>query len=82
MADVPSASSFRGLDSSLIVALLAERGQSGLTTFSIGFEEPAAARETSSPGRTWSRSAMDRPPAHPDRDERLLPALTGDPLHE
>ncbi|MEU1725222.1 N-acetylglutaminylglutamine amidotransferase [Nonomuraea sp. NPDC005692] len=27
-----------GLDSSLIVALLAEEGQSGLTTFSIGFE--------------------------------------------
>ncbi len=27
-----------GLDSSLIVALLAEAGQSGLQTFSIGFE--------------------------------------------
>jgi asparagine synthase (glutamine-hydrolysing) len=33
-----------GLDSSLIVALLAEQGQTGLTTFSIGFE--AAAGET------------------------------------
>ncbi|GAA1029375.1 N-acetylglutaminylglutamine amidotransferase [Virgisporangium ochraceum] len=30
-----------GLDSSLIVALLAEAGQSGLTTFSIGFEAKA-----------------------------------------
>jgi asparagine synthase (glutamine-hydrolysing) len=30
-----------GLDSSLIVALLAESGQSGLTTFSIGFEDSA-----------------------------------------
>ncbi|MFF4196780.1 N-acetylglutaminylglutamine amidotransferase [Nonomuraea sp. NPDC001831] len=39
VADVPVGVLLSGgLDSSLIVALLAEEGQSGLTTFSIGFE--------------------------------------------
>ncbi|MDR6325990.1 asparagine synthase (glutamine-hydrolyzing) [Actinoplanes couchii] len=39
VADVPVGVLLSGgLDSSLIVAMLAERGQSGLTTFSIGFE--------------------------------------------
>ncbi|GGN60683.1 asparagine synthetase B [Actinoplanes lobatus] len=39
VADVPVGVLLSGgLDSSLIVALLAERGQAGLTTFSIGFE--------------------------------------------
>jgi asparagine synthase (glutamine-hydrolysing) len=39
VADVPVGVLLSGgLDSSLIVALLAERGQHGLTTFSIGFE--------------------------------------------
>ncbi|GLY94330.1 N-acetylglutaminylglutamine amidotransferase [Actinoplanes sp. NBRC 103695] len=45
VADVPVGVLLSGgLDSSLIVALLAEQGQRGLTTFSIGFE--AAAGET------------------------------------
>ncbi len=40
VADVPVGILLSGgLDSSLIVALLAEEGQTGLTTFSIGFEE-------------------------------------------
>ncbi|MBO3742812.1 N-acetylglutaminylglutamine amidotransferase [Actinoplanes flavus] len=39
VADVPVGVLLSGgIDSSLIVALLAERGQAGLTTFSIGFE--------------------------------------------
>ena len=42
VADVPVGVLLSGgLDSSLIVALLAERGQRGLTTFSIGFEAKA-----------------------------------------
>ncbi|GIJ68235.1 N-acetylglutaminylglutamine amidotransferase [Virgisporangium ochraceum] len=42
VADVPVGVLLSGgLDSSLIVALLAEAGQSGLTTFSIGFEAKA-----------------------------------------
>ena len=40
IADVPLSTLLSGgLDSSLIVGLLAEEGQKGLATFSIGFEE-------------------------------------------
>ena len=42
VADVPVGVLLSGgLDSSFIVALLAEQGQRGLTTFSIGFEAAA-----------------------------------------
>lgn len=45
VADVPVGVLLSGgLDSSLIVALLAEAGQSGLSTFSIGFETVASER--------------------------------------
>ena len=50
VADVPVGVLLSGgLDSSLIVALLAEQGQRGLTTFSIGFDSAAARAATSSP---------------------------------
>ena len=77
VADVPVGVLLSGgLDSSLIVALLAERGQSGLTTFSIGFEDVG--------GRAgdefhWSDQVAERYGTDHRRirigDERLLPAL-------
>ena len=60
-----------GLDSSLIVALLAEQGQRGLATFSIGFPD-AGGRE----GNEFAFSDLvaervrDRPPPDPRRDGR------------
>ena len=41
-----------GLDSSLVVALLAQQGQTGLSTFSIGFESVGGREVTSSSTRT------------------------------
>ena len=65
-----------GLDSSLIVALLAEQGQRGLATFSIGFPD-AGGRE----GNEFAFSDLvaarvrDRPPPDPGRDGELVEAL-------
>jgi asparagine synthase (glutamine-hydrolysing) len=65
-----------GLDSSLIVALLAEQGQQGLTTFSIGFQDRG--------GRVGDEFAYSDTIAErfgtdhrkiPVYDDRLLPAL-------
>ncbi len=77
VADVPVGVLLSGgIDSSLIVALLAERGQEGLTTFSIGFE--------SAGGRAgdefhWSDLVAERFGTDHRRirigDERLLPAV-------
>ena len=67
VADVPVGVLLSGgLDSSLIVALLAEAGQRGLPTFSIGFEA-VGGREGDEfalvrPGR---RALRHRPPPHP-----------------
>ena len=79
VADVPVGVLLSGgLDSSLIVALLAERGQSGLTTFSIGFEEAGG---RSGDEFAWSDLVAERYGTDHRRirigDERLLPALTG-----
>ena len=77
VADVPVGVLLSGgLDSSLIVALLAEHGQRGLTTFSIGFEE-AGGRE----GHEFAYSNLVAERYGTDHrririgDERLLPAL-------
>ena len=51
-----------GLDSSLIVALLAEHGQPGIHTFSIGFESVGNMKVTNFDTRTSSPSAS--PPTH------------------
>jgi asparagine synthase (glutamine-hydrolysing) len=76
VADVPVGCLLSGgLDSSLIVGLLAEAGQHGLATFSIGFEAAVGRRATSFKysdiiarhyGTTTTRS---------DRTARMLPAL-------
>lgn len=53
VADVPVGVLLSGgVDSSLIVGLLAEEGQKGLATFSIGFEEAHGERATNSSIRT------------------------------
>ena len=60
VADVPVGILLSGgLDSSLIVALLAEQGQRGLATFSVGFDATSAsARATSSSSPTsWPPSS-------------------------
>ncbi len=77
VADVPVGVLLSGgLDSSLIVALLAERGQEGLTTFSIGFES-AGGREGDE--FAYSDLVAERYATDHRRirigDERLLPAL-------
>ncbi|GAB3933481.1 hypothetical protein GCM10027614_04450 [Micromonospora vulcania] len=61
VADVPVGVLLSGgIDSSLIVALLAEQGQTGLATFSIGFEAAAGRAATSSTTRTWWPAASAR----------------------
>ena len=78
VADVPVGVLLSGgIDSSLVVALLAEEGQTGLKTFSIGFERPAGEsrrrvrvlrpgrRSGSAPTTSGSSSTLDR----------LLPAI-------
>jgi asparagine synthase (glutamine-hydrolysing) len=67
-----------GLDSSLIVALLSEQGQTGLATFSIGFRDVAGVEGDEF---EYSRPIADRF-ATDHREirighERLLPALPG-----
>ena len=56
VADVPVGVLLSGgLDSSLIVALLAESGPAGLETFSVGFDDVGGdVRATSSATPTWS----------------------------
>ena len=57
VADVPVGVLLSGgIDSSLVVALLAEPGQHGLKTFSIGFDRSAMNRATSSNTPIWWRS--------------------------
>ena len=77
VADVPVGVLLSGgLDSSLIVALLAEQGQKGLTTFSIGFQDRGGVEGDEF---VWS----DKVAAHfgtdhrkiPVYDDRLLPAI-------
>jgi len=77
VADVPVGVLLSGgLDSSLIVALLAESGQKGLTTFSIGFE-PSGGREGDE--FAYSDLVAERYATDHRRisisDEHLLPAL-------
>ena len=76
VADVPVGILLSGgLDSSLIVALLAEQGQTGLATFSVGFED-VGERE----GDEFEFSDLvaarvrHRPPPDPGR---ARPALAG-----
>ncbi|HEY6779325.1 MAG TPA: N-acetylglutaminylglutamine amidotransferase [Thermoleophilaceae bacterium] len=77
VADVPVGVLLSGgLDSSLIVALLAEQGQRGLTTFSIGFE---AAGGMEGDEFAYSDAIAERYETEHRRiriaGERLLPAL-------
>ena len=71
VADVPVGVLLSGgIDSSLVVALLAEAGQHGLKTFSIGFDsaggESGDEFEYSEPG---GGALRHRPP--PDQDRQL-----------
>jgi asparagine synthetase B (glutamine-hydrolysing) len=62
VADVPVGVLLSGgLDSSLIVGLLAEAGPAGLNTFSVGFEASARRRATSSATPTSSRASASAP---------------------
>jgi asparagine synthase (glutamine-hydrolysing) len=55
VADVPVGVLLSGgIDSSVVVALLAEQGQHGLATFSIGFDSAGGNPETSTTTPTWS----------------------------
>ncbi len=77
VADVPVGVLLSGgLDSSLIVALLAERGQPGLTTFSIGFDTHGGERgdEFAYSDLVAERFGTDHHQIHIDTD-RLGPAL-------
>jgi len=77
VADVPVGVLLSGgLDSSLIVALLAEAGQEGLKTFSIGF--PSAGDQEGDEFAWSDRIARDFATDHRRievEDDRLLPAL-------
>jgi asparagine synthase (glutamine-hydrolysing) len=78
VADVPVGVLLSGgLDSSLVVALLAERGQPGLTTFSIGFDTHGGERgdEFVYSDLVAERFGTDHHQIHIDT-ERLAPALT------
>jgi asparagine synthase (glutamine-hydrolysing) len=77
VADVPVGVLLSGgLDSSLIVGLLAEAGQTGLMTFSIGFEavDDEAGDEFSYSDLVARRFGTDHRKIFVDRD-RVLPAL-------
>jgi asparagine synthase (glutamine-hydrolysing) len=78
VADVPVGVLLSGgLDSSLVVALLAERGQPGLTTFSIGFDTHGGERgdEFAYSDLIAERFRTDHHRIHIDTD-RLVPALS------
>jgi asparagine synthase (glutamine-hydrolysing) len=79
VADVPVGVLLSGgLDSSLVVALLAESGQHGLATFSIGFE--AAGGESGDEFQYSDLVAQAFATRHTQiriRDDRLLPAVDG-----
>ena len=77
VADVPVGVLLSGgLDSSLIVALLAEQGQKGLTTFSIGFESAGGEQghEFEYSDEVARHFATDHRKL-PIADDRLLPAV-------
>jgi asparagine synthase (glutamine-hydrolysing) len=79
VADVPVGVLLSGgLDSSLVVALLAERGQPGLTTFSIGFDTHGGERgdEFAYSDLMAERFGTDHHRIHIDT-ARLGPALAG-----
>ncbi|WP_067487853.1 N-acetylglutaminylglutamine amidotransferase [Actinomadura hibisca] len=79
VADVPVGVLLSGgLDSSFIVALLAEAGQRGLSTFSIGFQEAGgeSGDEFVYSDLIAERFGTDHHQIRID-DRRLLPALTG-----
>ena len=69
VADVPVGVLLSGgIDSSLVVALLAESGQTGLQTFSIGFESAGGESGDEFEYSTLVAAAVrHRPPPHPDR---------------
>ncbi len=77
VADVPVGVLLSGgIDSSLIVALLAEQGQTGLATFSIGFDSAAgeSGDEYAYSDLIAERFGTDHHRIHID-NERLLPAI-------
>ncbi len=79
VADVPVGVLLSGgLDSSLVVALLAEQGQPGLTTFSIGFDTHGGelGDEFAYSDLVTERFGTDHHKIHIDTD-RLGPALEG-----
>ena len=79
VADVPVGVLLSGgLDSSLIVALLAESGQRGLETFSVGFDDVGGARgqRVRYSDVVAAEFATDHHRIHVDT-ERMLPALAG-----
>ena len=68
VADVPVGVLLSGgIDSSLVVALLAEQGQHGLATFRIGFDAVGGESATSTATRTWWPRPRDRPSPHSHR---------------
>ena len=68
VADVPVGVLLSGgIDSSLVVALLAEQGQHGLATFSIGFDAAGGGWATSTAIPIWWLRPSNRPSPHSHR---------------
>ena len=82
VADVPVGVLLSGgLDSSLIVGLLAEAGQHGLATFSIGFESAGGEEGDEFQYSDVDRRAVrHRPPPHPRSPADELPARSADAI--